>query len=74
MESGQSDKQHFHLLVAPRQPSLACREKKKVSGFNTVCKVKDHLTSLHQVTAAEGFPLAGVPWKGPNLENKGTKL
>jgi len=33
--SSWSDKQHFHLLVAPRQPSLAHREKKSVSGFKT---------------------------------------
>lgn len=36
--SSRSDKQHFHLLVAPRQPTLVHREKKSVSGFKTMHK------------------------------------
>lgn len=54
--SSQSDKPHFHLLVAPRQPSLAHREKKRVSGFKTMCMAfhsespfeRAYTMSLHQ--------------------------
>lgn len=34
--SSWSDKQHFHLVVAPVQPSLGNGEKKRMSGFKTM--------------------------------------
>lgn len=73
--SSRSDKQHFPLLTALRQPPLDHREKclwiqTRAYGISLQKTIWER---LHHLTALEGLPQAAGLRKAPNLEKRGAK-